>query len=53
MVLAIESKNNQGVSGVDILEDGWSAVTKDCSRSAHFEYSIAITENGPEILSRL
>ncbi|GAG27019.1 unnamed protein product, partial [marine sediment metagenome] len=53
MVLAIEPMINQGVSGVDVLEDGWTAVTKDRSRSAHFEHSIAITENGPEILSRL
>jgi methionyl aminopeptidase len=53
MVLAIEPMINQGEYGVEILGDGWTAVTKDCSRSAHFEHSIAITENGPEILSEL
>lgn len=53
MVLAIEPMINQGEHGVEILGDGWTAVTKDRSRSAHFEHSIAITENGPEILSEL
>jgi methionyl aminopeptidase len=53
MVLAIEPMINQGESAVEILEDGWTAVTKDRSLSAHFEHSIAITENGPDILSRL
>ena len=53
MVLAIEPMINQGEQDVEILEDGWTAVTKDRSRSAHFEHSIAITENGPEILSKL
>jgi len=53
MVLAIEPMINQGEYGVEILGDGWTAVTKDRSRSAHFEHSIAITENGPEILSEL
>ena len=52
MVLAIEPMINQGESGVEILEDGWTAVTKDRRLSAHFEHSVAITENGPEILSR-
>ena len=53
MVFAIEPMINQGEHDVEILEDGWTAVTKDRSRSAHFEHSIAITENGPKILSRL
>lgn len=53
MVLAIEPMINQGESAVEILEDGWTAVTKDRSLSAHFEHSIAITEDGPEILSKL
>ncbi|MBW1981107.1 MAG: type I methionyl aminopeptidase [Deltaproteobacteria bacterium] len=52
MVLAIEPMINQGDSGVEILEDGWTAVTKDRRLSAHYEHSIAITDNGPEILSR-
>jgi methionyl aminopeptidase len=53
MVFAIEPMINQGGHDVEILEDGWTAVTKDRRRSAHFEHSIAITENGPKILSRL
>ena len=53
MTLAIEPMVNVGKPGIKILEDGWTAVTVDGSRSAHFEHSIAITENGPEILSRL
>jgi methionyl aminopeptidase len=36
-----------------VLDDGWTAVTKDRSLSAHFEHSVAVTENGPIILSRL
>ena len=51
MVLAIEPMINEGTSDVEILQDGWTAVTMDRSRSAHFEHSIAITDNGPEILS--
>jgi methionyl aminopeptidase len=35
------------------LPDGWTVVTKDGSLSAHFEHSVAITDNGPEILSKL
>lgn len=53
MVFAIEPMINQGEHEVEILEDGWTAVTKDRSRSAHFEHSIAITKNGPDILSKL
>ncbi|MEZ4704268.1 MAG: type I methionyl aminopeptidase [Bdellovibrionota bacterium] len=51
MVLAIEPMINEGRPEVKILEDGWTAVTKDGKRSAHFEHSIAITSSGPEILS--
>ncbi|MCB0326432.1 MAG: type I methionyl aminopeptidase [Bdellovibrionales bacterium] len=51
MVLAIEPMINEGRPDVKILEDGWTAVTKDGKRSAHFEHSIALTERGPEILS--
>jgi methionyl aminopeptidase len=36
-----------------VLQDGWTAVTKDGSLSAHFEHSVAVTENGPYILSKL
>ncbi len=52
MVLAIEPMVNEGGPGVVIEEDGWTAVTKDGSLSAHFEHSVAITENGPLVLSR-
>ena len=51
MVLAIEPMVNEGTYEVEILPDGWTAVTKDRKLSAHFEHTIAITENGPEILS--
>ncbi|MCK4509526.1 MAG: type I methionyl aminopeptidase [Desulfuromonadales bacterium] len=53
MTLAIEPMINAGVAGVKILEDGWTAVTQDGRRSAHFEHTVAITDNGPEILTRL
>jgi methionyl aminopeptidase len=52
MVLAIEPMVNAGGYDIDVLDDGWTAVTKDGSLSAHFEHSIAITENGPQMLSR-
>ncbi len=52
MVLAIEPMVNAGGPDVVIEEDGWTAVTKDGSLSAHFEHSVAITENGPVVLSR-
>lgn len=51
MVLAIEPMVNDGVSEVEILSDNWTAVTKDRKYSAHFEHTIAITSDGPEILS--
>lgn len=53
MTLAIEPMINAGVPGVKILEDGWTAVTQDGRRSAHFEHTVAITEHGPEILTRV
>lgn len=53
MILAIEPMVNEGHYKVQILPDGWTVVTKDGSLSAHFEHSIAITDNGPDILSRL
>ena len=52
MVLAIEPMVTAGAYEAKVLEDGWSAVTKDGSMSAHFEHSVAITENGPYVLSR-
>ena len=53
MVLAIEPMINQGGYAVQVLEDGWTAVTRDRKLSAHFEHTIAITAAGPEILSQL
>jgi len=53
MVLAIEPMINAGVPGIKILDDGWTAVTQDGRRSAHFEHTVAITDHGPEILTRV
>jgi methionyl aminopeptidase len=53
MILAIEPMINEGKYKVKILPDGWTVVTADGSLSAHFEHSVAITDNGPEILSKL
>ncbi|MFZ2448375.1 MAG: type I methionyl aminopeptidase [Syntrophobacteraceae bacterium] len=52
MVLAIEPMINSGGPDVEIMEDQWTAVTLDRKLSAHFEHTIAITENGPDILTR-
>lgn len=52
MVLAIEPMVNMGTCEAKILDDGWTAVTKDGLPSAHFEHTVAITENGPEILTQ-
>ena len=53
MVIAIEPMINAGKPGVRVLSDGWTAVTTDRSLSAHFEHTVAITENGPVILTAL
>jgi methionyl aminopeptidase len=53
MTIAIEPMVNAGRADVKVLSDGWTAVTVDGRLSAHFEHTIAITENGPEILTRL
>jgi methionyl aminopeptidase len=53
MVLAIEPMVNVGGHEVEIKDDGWTAVTKDGSLAAHFEHSVAITRNGPYILSQI
>jgi methionyl aminopeptidase len=53
MALAIEPMVNEGTPDVEILSDGWTAVTADGRLSAHFEHSIAVTSNGPIILSEL
>ena len=51
MVLAIEPMVNEGVYEVDVLDDGWTVVTADGKLSAQFEHTIAVTENGPLILT--
>ena len=51
MCLAIEPMVNVGGPEVELLADGWTAVTRDGSLSAHFELSVAVTEHGPWILS--
>jgi methionyl aminopeptidase len=53
MTLAIEPMTSMGAWQVKILQDGWTAVTQDGSLAAHFEHTVAVTENGPLILSRL
>jgi methionyl aminopeptidase len=53
MVLAIEPMVTMGSYEVQVLEDGWTAVTVDGSLAAHFEDTIAITENGPDVLTRV
>jgi methionyl aminopeptidase len=52
LVLAIEPMVNAGGTDVFTLRDGWTVVTADRSLSAHFEDTVAVTENGPEILTR-
>ena len=51
MVLAIEPMVTLGGYEVRVLDDGWTAVTKDRSLAAHFEHTVAITEQGPDILT--
>jgi len=51
MVLAIEPMVTLGGHDVKILDDGWTAVTKDGSLAAHFEHTVAVTETGPEVLT--
>jgi methionyl aminopeptidase len=52
MVLAIEPMVTMGTPEVEVQEDGWTAVTRDGSLSAHFEHTVAITEHGPAVLTR-
>ncbi len=52
MVLCIEPMINMGGYEIDILNDGWTVITKDKSFSAHFEHTIVITEGEPEILTK-
>ena len=52
LVLAIEPMVNMGACEVDTLKDGWTAVTRDGSVSAHFEHTVAVTDSCPEILTQ-
>jgi methionyl aminopeptidase len=51
MVLAIEPMVNMGKAAVKVLGDGWTAVTRDGRLSAHFEHTVAVTADGPRILT--
>jgi len=51
LTLAIEPMVNAGGPAVDVLKDGWTVVTKDGELSAHFEHTVLITSNEPEILT--
>ena len=53
MVFALEPMVNEGTYGVRVLSDGWTVVTADGKRSAHFEHTIAISDDGAEVLSTL
>lgn len=53
MVFAIEPMVNMGNSDVYIKDNGWTAATKDGSLSAHFEHTVAVTNNGPVVLSKI
>jgi methionyl aminopeptidase len=50
-VIAIEPMVNAGSAQTEVLDDGWTVVTRDHRRSAHFEHTIAVTEHGPEVLT--
>lgn len=52
LVIAVEPMVNAGAPDVELLDDGWTAVTKDRRHSAHFEHTIAITDEGPWVLTR-
>jgi methionyl aminopeptidase len=52
MVLAIEPMLNAGTCETEVLIDGWTVVTADREKSAHFEHTVAITDNGPVVLSK-
>ena len=53
MVLAIEPMVTSGSNAVRVLDDNWTAVTVDGGYSAHFEHMVAVTRNGPDVLTRL
>jgi len=50
-VFAIEPMVNAGTAETEVLDDGWTVVTRDGCRSAHFEHTIAVTDHGPEVLT--
>ena len=50
-VFAIEPMVNAGTAETEVLDDGWTVVTVDGRRSAHFEHTIAVTDHGPEVLT--
>ena len=52
MVLALAPMVNAGSCDVKLKDDGWAVVTSDGHLSAHFEHTVAITEKGPEVLTR-
>jgi methionyl aminopeptidase len=51
LVLAIEPMVNAGTAETEVLDDGWTVITADGRRSAHFEHTIAVTDHGPEVLT--
>ena len=51
MALAIEPMFNLGTEETLLLEDGWTVVTRDGKLSAHFEHTVAITNDGPKVLT--
>ena len=53
MTIAIEPMLNLGIDDVIVLNDGWTVVTKDNKASGHFEHTVHVTDNGPEILTKL
>jgi methionyl aminopeptidase len=53
MALAIETMVNMGGHQIRVLDDGWTVVTADGKPSAHFEHTVAVTENGPQVLTTL
>ena len=53
LVIAVEPMVNAGTPELEVLDDDWTAVTKDRSMSAHFEHTIAVTDDGPWVLTRI
>ena len=53
MTLAIEPMINMGKAGVKVMPDGWTVITQDGSLSAHFEHTVAITTEGPQIMTKV